>query len=264
MGGFSDVDRSDRADELVGYLEHAHHGLAGPKALLRAGLRVRAGGRVLDLGCGSGHELVQLERDGVAAFGLDASTVMLDVSRERLAGLELTGRLVQADAAHLPFADGSFDAARVERVLQHVADPARVIGELSRVIRPGGTLAVMEPDWASFTIASELPQATDAIVREIGATIAQRDVGRHLRRLLIAAGFVDVRYEVDLAVYTSVDDLSTIISVERAAGRAVARGAITREQADGWLSEQKRFSADGGFVATLNRAAMAWGEVPPA
>ncbi|MEZ0089749.1 methyltransferase domain-containing protein [Streptacidiphilus sp. EB129] len=258
MSTFSDVDASARPQELIAYLDHAHHGLQAPKLRLEQGLAVQHGALVLDLGCGTGHELARLEAGGAVAVGIDASTVMLHAGLARLTDKGLPARLAQADAARLPFGAAAFDACRIERVLQHVADPAAVLAEARRVLRPGGTLAVCEPDWSSFTIASADPETAAAVAGQVGAQIAHRAVGRDLRRLLVAAGFTEVRVEVELAVYASLEELSPIISLPHAAERARDTGRISPAQADHWLAEQSALSADGGFHATLNRSVLAW------
>ncbi|MFC1415918.1 methyltransferase domain-containing protein [Streptacidiphilus cavernicola] len=258
MSAFSDVDASPRPQELVDYLDHAHTGLHAPKLRLQQGLPIRPGHRVLDLGCGSGHELARLEEDGAVAFGIDSSAVMLQASHSRLTDDDLPARLAQADGARLPFRAGVFDACRIERVLQHVADPAAVLAEARRVLRPGGVLGVCEPDWSSFTLASSLREAAAAVSAQVGAQIAQRDIGRQLRRLLVGAGFGAIRVEVELAVYTGLDELDLIISLRRAAERACAAGSLTEHQAEALLAEQRALSDGGGFHATLNRSVLAW------
>jgi len=260
MSTFSDVDRSPRPQELVRYLGEAYRGLSTPRARLRELLALQPGERVLDLGCGAGHELAQLEEDGTIAVGIDASSVMLHASRARLGDQDLEPRLAQADGARLPFRDGVFDACRIERVLQHVADPAAVLAEARRTLRPGGRITVSEPDWASFTIASADPETAAAVSARVGATIANRDIGRHLRRLLAGAGFTGLRIEVDLAVYTSLAELDRILSLSGAAERAQAQGAAGAERISDWLTEQRILSATGGFHATLNRSVLAWAQ----
>ncbi|MFE5805292.1 methyltransferase domain-containing protein [Streptomyces sp. NPDC056491] len=264
MNAFTDVDRSGRGPELLHYLDDAHRGLAAPKGVMRAGLDVPAGHDVLDLGCGAGHELVELERTGRCAFGADSSRLMLDASRQRLEALGLPVRLVRADAHRLPYADGAFAGCRVERLLQHVDDPAAVLAEAHRVLRPGGSLAVLEPDWASLALASEDPEAARIIADAVGGHVPHRRMGRQLRGLLVAAGFADVRVEVELVVYTSVAELSHVISLERATHAAWTGGLIPRERARALLREQHLLSESGGFHATFQRATVAWARRPPA
>ncbi|MFG2987792.1 methyltransferase domain-containing protein [Streptomyces sp. NPDC048257] len=258
MNDFADVDRSGRGPELLDYLDHAHHGLSAPKNVMRTRMAVPVGHGVLDLGCGAGHELVELERAGLRAYGADSSRVMLDASRRRLEAFGLPVRLVRADAHRLPYADGSFAGCRIERVLQHVNDPAAVLAEAHRVLRPGGSLTVLEPDWASLVLASGDPEAARAVADAVGGRVPNRQVGRHLRRLLTSAGFTDVRAEVELVVYASATELSRVISLERAARAAWTGGLIPRGRAEALLREQAALTESGGFHATFQRTTVAW------
>jgi demethylmenaquinone methyltransferase/2-methoxy-6-polyprenyl-1,4-benzoquinol methylase len=111
--------------------------------------RVEAGrgDRVLDVACGTaavGIELVR--RHGCSVVGLDQSPAMLAAARERIemSGLEGAIELREGRAESLPFEDSSFDALTFTYLLRYVEDPAATLRELARVVRPGGTLAMLE------------------------------------------------------------------------------------------------------------------------
>lgn len=113
---------------------------AGPAALL--GLlddRLVVG----DLGCGTGTVSAALAPFVARVVAVDASPSMLGAARERLAGqggVEVrSGELEQ-----LPIADGELDAAVLYLVLHHVAEPARVLAEAARTLRPGGRLLMVD------------------------------------------------------------------------------------------------------------------------
>jgi ubiquinone/menaquinone biosynthesis C-methylase UbiE len=107
------------------------------------------GRRILEVGCGLGDDaasLAKLVAPGGSVVAIDGSQTMIETARGRhgdVAGLSFD----VADAAHLPFDDASFDACRIDRVLQHLADPASAILEMVRVIRPGGVLVAYDNDW---------------------------------------------------------------------------------------------------------------------
>lgn len=104
------------------------------------------GDRVLDVCTGTGAVAARLAATGCEVVGLDQSEDMLAAARARLAAAGLGGRvtLVRGEAEALPFPDACFDAVTVTYLLRYVADPAAVLRELARVLRPGGVLADME------------------------------------------------------------------------------------------------------------------------
>ena len=106
-------------------------------------LDVRADERVLDVATGTGlvaREIVR--RFGCSVVGVDQSPEMLAVARERTR--ELPVELVEGRAEALPFADGEFASLTVTYLLRYVDDPAATLRELARVVRPGGTVAMLE------------------------------------------------------------------------------------------------------------------------
>jgi demethylmenaquinone methyltransferase/2-methoxy-6-polyprenyl-1,4-benzoquinol methylase len=98
---------------------------------------------VLDVATGTGlvaRELVR--RFGCSVVGVDQSPEMLAVASERTRRLPI--RLVEGRAEQLPFADAEFDALTVTYLLRYVTDPPATMRELARVVRPGGTVAMLE------------------------------------------------------------------------------------------------------------------------
>ena len=117
---------------------------------------------VLDAGCGTGGDAVQLH-----AYGVDRAVAMCERARGR--GIDVA----RADVARLPFAHGTFAGVRCDRVLQHVDDPVAAVRELLRVTREGGRVVVADPDQQTLTI--RIPGAPDALVA--GLVRRRRDDG---------------------------------------------------------------------------------------
>lgn len=117
------------------------------RRFLVARLELRQNARVLDVATGTGAVAVELVRQhGCSVVGVDRSADMLAVARARIADRGLAPRieLQEARAEALPFADASFDALTVTYLLRYVDDPAATLRELARVVRPGGTVAMLE------------------------------------------------------------------------------------------------------------------------
>lgn len=105
-----------------------------------------AGKRVLDYGCGHGMAAIVLARRGAIVTGFDLSADYVAEAHWRAQANEASVNFVQADAHALPFADGSFDAIWGNAVLHHLnLDVA--VGEIRRVLKPGGVAVFCEP-WA--------------------------------------------------------------------------------------------------------------------
>src|SRR5262245_31048991 len=119
---------------------------AGVDRRWRAELVRRLGdlrGRVLlDACCGTGDLSFALERAGARVVGVDFTPEMLRLAREK--GAARAARFVAGDALRLPLGDGSVDAAAIAFGIRNVADRRAGMLELKRVVRPGGTVMLLE------------------------------------------------------------------------------------------------------------------------
>jgi ArsR family transcriptional regulator len=141
-------------------------------ALLRLGPTVE-GGRLLDIGTGTGRVLELLGPYYRQALGVDASKAMLALARARLAQSGFAHCTVRlADMYRLPLADASFDTAVLQMVLHYAEDPAGVVREAARLLRPGGRLIMIDlaPHTRDDLIAKRAhrwPGFADATVNEL-------------------------------------------------------------------------------------------------
>ncbi|MGH7500187.1 MAG: class I SAM-dependent methyltransferase [Longimicrobiales bacterium] len=145
-----DIERYyEQSHGIVRWLERRRldtlHTLAAPKS----------GDLVLEVGCGAGHVLERFEN--VRRIGVDMSEGMLARSRRRLGNAV---DLARGSAGSLPFASATFDIVLCTEVLEHVADPAAVIAELVRVVRPGGRVIVSIPNEANIDRAKRVLRRT--------------------------------------------------------------------------------------------------------
>lgn len=108
------------------------------KDLLYRLIAPQAGERCLDVGVGTGHFAFDLAAKGLDVVGVDLSRPMLEIAQTKEDGVSL----IQADAERLPLSNGLFDLAISVTTLEFVSDPASVVSEMWRVLKPGGRLVV--------------------------------------------------------------------------------------------------------------------------
>ncbi|MEU7177367.1 MULTISPECIES: class I SAM-dependent methyltransferase [Streptomyces] len=157
-----------------------------------AELELRAGDRVLDAGCGTGRALPAL-RDAVGPRG---TVLGADLTPEMLAAAVRAGRgrdagLLLADVTRLPLRDAALDAVFAAGLLSHLPDSAGGLGELARVVRPGGRLALFHPVGRAALAARKGRALTPGDLR----------AEPNLRPLLAAAGWDLIRYVDEDARY---------------------------------------------------------------
>ena len=135
----------DALERFTFDVEEHHWWYRGRRAVLDAvldGLELPPAARILDAGCGSGRNMVELARRG-AVTGLELAPASLEAARARDAGTVVAGSLGEP----LSFADDSFDLAVALDVLEHVQDDRAALRELARIVVPGGRLVVTVPQY---------------------------------------------------------------------------------------------------------------------
>jgi ubiquinone/menaquinone biosynthesis C-methylase UbiE len=104
-----------------------------------AEFRKHRGEEVLEIGCGTGSDLLQFAKHGALATGIDLTTRHVELARKRVGDLAIVH---EADARNLPLEDESFDYVYSHGVLHHTDEPEQVVREMFRVLRPGGRINV--------------------------------------------------------------------------------------------------------------------------
>lgn len=135
--------------------EEPDHGLRAPAvrsawASLLASVLPDAPASIIDIGCGTGSLAVLAAELGHQLCGLDASSGMLGVARQKAAEHTVAVSLVRGDASRPPFVPGSFDVVLVRHVLWAVQDPDATLARWIDLLRaPRGRLVLIEGRWAT-------------------------------------------------------------------------------------------------------------------
>lgn len=217
------------------------------------------GAHLIDVGCGTGDDVLALARLVGAngrVVGADKNPTMIAEGWKRVAGKNLPVEFKVCDSHHLTFPDNTFDGYRSDRAVQHMNDPARVVAEGMRVLRRGGRMVISEPDWDTMTVDSDNRDVTRRIVMFMSDRVVQHGwIGRQLPGIFKRAGLTDVRVSADTFILTDLALAEHIWGLRRHAKTAMDAGVITAGEMDGWLrglEEADRagqfFSATVGFM----------------
>lgn len=186
---------------------HGYSGREGERLLdqaatlvdyLHGGTAYEPGSSVLEAGCGVGAQTVTLARNspGAKITSLDLSEDSLAEARKAVAAEGITNVTFQkADILNLPFPGGCFDHVFLCFVLEHLPAPAAALKSLREVLRPGGTITVIEGDHGSAYFHPDSPWARKAIqcLVDLQARVGGNAlIGRQLHPLLVGAGFREV------------------------------------------------------------------------
>ena len=252
--GFRDVDRAQDPTRLVSYLD-ATSALASIQAYKRQSfelLGLRPGTRVLEVGCGTGEDaraMAELVAPDGLVVALDSAETMVQQARERCAGLPVECRV--GDVHALDFVDGSFDAVRADRVLQHVADPIRAFAELVRVVRPGGRVYALDPDWDTLVVDGGERGVTRRVTMHRTDRVRNGWMGRQLAGLAGDAGLVDLAVHTGHAILPDLPLADRILGLSAAAESAVETGLISADEAREWLGALDRAHKARRFFSAL-------------
>ena len=210
------------------------------------------GAHVLDVGCGTGAQSRTLiKQSGVReVVGADQAKFLIERARELGAGFDgLT--FVEAPGDDLPFEPGSFDVVVAHTVLTHVGDPAAVLAELFRVLRPGGTLAICDGDFSTMSAAIGDRDPLQACAESfLEHSVNDAWLMRRLPRLVREAGFATGRARSYNFVETE-DPATTVNWFARGADGLVKEGRIGPELAEALKAEIERRVAAGIYFGCM-------------
>jgi ubiquinone/menaquinone biosynthesis C-methylase UbiE len=199
----------------------------------------------LDVACGLGDDVARMRARCGRAVGVDRSRSLITAARSRHpdAGCAFAA----ADAAALPFAEATFDAVRVDRSLQHIADPGRVVREMARVTRRGGVVLCAEPDWGTYLVGGPPSALTERIQHDWMRSFQNPWIGRELSSLLAAAGINDRQQEALWLSTHGFAESDLVFEIDATAQRLAA----DFPQALAWLDSYRAGEAYAGVLMLI-------------
>jgi ubiquinone/menaquinone biosynthesis C-methylase UbiE len=231
---------------------------------------IGAGASAIDVGCGVLGILPQLCRrvgsEG-RVVGLDLELRLLAVASDLAAQRGLTIETVHANASATGLEPGSFDLVHERTLLLNLTDPEAAVAELVRLARPGGVVALQEPDTAGWVCDAPHP-AFDRLRSELVAVYQRTgkdfDIGRRTARLLRDAGLRDVEVRATARVTRPGDYYQTFLLTLCSLLREplLAGGSLTPEELDRDAAELRGHLGRPGTLTCQPLLWQAWGVKP--
>ncbi len=227
--------------------------IARRKGLLGA-LAVQPGEHILDIGCGAGYlaaEIAALVGSGGRVEGVDVSEDMLAAARSGCHDQPFSSwiRFSRADAAELPFPDGSFDAVVSHMVYEYVTPIDKALGELRRVLRRGGRTLVVGADSDSYVWHSSDRKRMERVLSAWEEHVAHPRLPRDLESKLRQAGFDAVKIEPHALLERDAEHHL----IDMVAAFVPGRRGVTSQEAQAWAADLHELGRSGHYFygATL-------------
>ncbi|MDG6983419.1 MAG: methyltransferase domain-containing protein [Nitrososphaerota archaeon] len=256
--GFTDVDKTKDTQHFVDFLDRvrSEKGIKEGKETSFSLLEVNPGDAVLDVGCGTGDDVISLAKivgGNGRAVGIDSSEAMILEARKR--GTEskvLNAEFLVGSVYHIDFPNQTFNGVLADRVFQHLEDPRKALSEMVRVAKKGdGRIVTHDPDWDTFVIDSEFPDVTRKIVRTRSGLLKNGRAGSRMYGMFKEAGLVDVTVSTGSAVFTDYDYGFKHLQLERASTDAVEKGMISDKELTKWIADLQRRGEQERFFASF-------------
>jgi ubiquinone/menaquinone biosynthesis C-methylase UbiE len=231
-----------------------------------------AGSSAIDVGCGVLGVLPLLcARVGPAGrvVAQEREARFLDAARQNAAERGLPVEFVQGDAASLDLPPDSFDFVHERTVLLNVQQPGTVVTEMLRIARPGGVIALQEPDSSGWVCDPPHP-AWDPMVAELLATYRRNgknfDMGRRIARLLREAGLTDIKVRATARVTQAGDYYQTFLLTLTGLVRdqIITGGRLTAADFDAQAGSLREHLEQPGTLTCQPTMWQAWGIKPQA
>ena len=202
-------------------------------------LRLEPGVAVLEVGCGLGDDAIaMIERiqPGGWLVAIDSSIAMIEESRRRH-GEYSDVRFQVADVQKLDYPNESFDRCRIDRTLQHIANPKQAILEMRRVLRKQGVVVAFDNDWETFTVNSANRKITRAIANYWCDSFASGWIGRYMPQLFQESGLRVAQIIPRTLVIQELELANKVFDVFQTVEKATQAELVSEQDAEAWIEE---------------------------
>lgn len=226
------------------------------------------GGTAIDLGCGAMGILGPLSR----RIGLEGQVIGLEANEKLLSAAELYTQqegltnvnLRQGDAVKTGLPDDQFDLVHARFLFPHVPEPSILLSEMIRLARPGGVVAVQEPDhssWNFYPLCSAWPEFLRLMEQALGMG-GDINIGRRLYSLFKDSGLTDINIRAGVIALKDRHPYMrmTVVGAQAMKDRMVAAGMVTAERLEQLIEAVETCADDPERIQITFTTIQVWGK----
>jgi ubiquinone/menaquinone biosynthesis C-methylase UbiE len=207
-------------------------------------MNVSSGATLLDVGCGIGShtfELAKFVGDHGCVFGVDRSHFFIDEAQKRKKIIKSNTEFQTGDIYNLPFQDNLFDGCYCERVLMHLANPEQALREMIRVIKPGGVIAITEPDLNGVNIYPINCYFSNHLITDFACKASRNPyIGAELTTRIPDLMCTEAMVLPFLLVVNKLNLVSLVFDIDAIVEKLVHLNQIRKEEAQAYLKLIKK------------------------
>ena len=217
-------------------------------------LNIASGSSVLDIGCGTGDDvlaLAELVGPKGKVVGLDNSELMIEKANKRSKQKQLPIQFRLGDIHNLDFADDTYDGCRADRVFMHLPDRQQALAEMIRVTKPGGRIVVIDPDWDTMIVEAPDKDLTRRIIDTfVDQLVLNPWCGRESYKFFQQAGLKNVVVaDAATLVLTDFSTAKQLMMFDKAANLMREEKPSLSDKIESWLKYLKQADENGFFFS---------------
>jgi SAM-dependent methyltransferase len=254
FSGFTDVDSYSNPQLLVNYLErkNSHKFVQQSKEQLIQQLRPQKGETILEIGCGLGLDtckLASLVGPSGLVVGIDKSSTMMREAKKNTRRFHHNVSLLLEDVHKLHLPDNTFDGCMAASTFLHLRNPLRALSEISRVLKSGGRIALLEPDWDTVVITAGPPHVGRTVRRILRHSVRHSGIAHQLPILFRRIGLDILNIQAGTLLLHDFDFANVVWRLNDNIARARETGLISSICSKTISQQLKMASRKGEFFA---------------